>query len=143
MGQLQTSRAQRRPGDQRRSAAAAINVVALGPVTANVLAALDNVPELADRVDVYTAMTLPIELNADITARLSGKPLVIAEEHVGIGGLAQQLSVPLLAQGAAPSRFVSLHAAGYPSGLYGDQKYHQQLSGLDPASIRATLSNLL
>lgn len=125
-----------------RSTDATVNVVALGPVTANVLAALDT-PELAGKVDVYTAMTLPVELNADIAARLTGKPLVVAEEHVGIGGLAQQLAVPLLAQGTMPSRFVSLHAAGYPSGLYGDQKYHQQLSGLDPASIRTTLSTLL
>jgi transketolase len=57
--------------------------------------------------------------------------------------LAQQLAVSLLARGVVPSRFVSLHARGYPNGLYGDQKYHQQLSGLDPVSIQATLSTLL
>lgn len=125
------------PGDEP-----AVNVVALGPVTANVLAALDG-SDLGGKVAVYTAMTLPIELNADIAARLAGKPLVVVEEHVSIGGLAQQLAVPLLAQGAMPSQLVSLHAAGYPNKLYGDQKYHQHLSGLDPVSIRATLSNLL
>jgi transketolase len=48
-----------------------------------------------------------------------------------------------LSQGVVPSQFVSRCAAGYPNGLYGDQKYHQQLSGLDPVSIRQTLSNLL
>ena len=121
---------------------AAVNVISLGPVTANVLAALDD-PALTGRVDVYTAMTIPVALTPDLAQRWTGKPLVIVEEHVSVGGLAQQLAVQLLAQGVAPSRFVSLHAQGYPNGLYGDQKYHQQLSGLDPVSIRATVSALL
>jgi transketolase len=120
----------------------AINVVVLGPVIGNVLTALDS-PDLAGRVAVYTAMTLPLDPLPDTAAQFGGKPLVVAEEHVPTGGLAQQLSVALLAQAVVPSRFVSLHAAGYPNGLYGDQKYHQQLSGLDPASIRTSLSNLL
>ena len=120
----------------------AINVVSLGPVTANVLAALDDT-SLAGKVNVYTAMTLPVDLMPELARQWTGKPLVVVEEHVSIGGLAQQLAVPLMEQGVAPSRFVSLHAQGYPNGLYGDQKYHQQLSGLDPASIRATLTTLL
>jgi len=33
----------------------------------------------------------------------AGKPLLIAEEHVSVGGLAQQLSVQLLAANAAPA----------------------------------------
>jgi transketolase len=117
-------------------------VVSLGPVTANVLAALDDA-SLAGKVNVYTAMTLPVDLKPELARQWTGKPLVVVEEHVSIGGLAQQLAVPLMEQGVAPSRFVSLHAQGYPNGLYGDQKYHQQLSGLDPASIRATLTTLL
>jgi transketolase len=120
----------------------AINVIALGPVAANVLAAI-NSTALIGRVAVYTAVTLPLTLSPDIAARLAGKPLIVVEEHVAVGGLAQQLSLALLAQGVVPSRLVSLCAAGYPNGLYGDQKYHQQLSGLDPLSIQNTLSNLL
>lgn len=115
------------------------SVVALGPVAANVLTALQNEP-LTDRFDVFTVTNLPLDLPAEMAHRLAGKPLVIVEEHVSVGGLAQQLSVKLLAAGAVPSQFISLSAQGYPNGLYGDQKYHQQMSRLDPANIAQQLA---
>ena len=117
-------------------------VVALGPVAANVLTALQD-ELLTGQFDVYTATNLPLHLPVDLAHRWAGKPLLVVEEHVSIGGLAQQLSVQLLTHGAAPSHFTSLSAQGYPNGLYGDQKYHQQLSGLDPVSITRHLSSLL
>lgn len=115
-------------------------VVALGPVAANVLTALQD-ELLAGQFDVYTATNLPLDLPSSLAHRWAGKPLLVVEEHVSIGGLAQQLSVKLLSDGAAPSHFVSLSAQGYPNGLYGDQKYHQQLSGLDPANIARHLAS--
>ncbi|QKZ15226.1 transketolase family protein [Spirosoma sp. KUDC1026] len=114
-------------------------VVALGPVAANVLTALQD-ELLANQFDVFTATNLPLDLPAELAHRWAGKPMLVVEEHVSTGGLAQQLSVKLLADGAAPSHFVSLSAQGYPNGLYGDQKYHQQQSGLDPANIARQLS---
>lgn len=69
--------------------------------------------------------------------------MLIVEEHVSIGGLAQQLSVKLLEKGITPSKFVSLSAQGYPDGLYGNQQYHQQQSGLDTANIARQLANFL
>ena len=117
-------------------------IVALGPVAANVLTALDD-EQLTGQFDVFTATNLPLDLPTDLAHSWAGKPLLVVEEHVSIGGLAQQLSVKLLTDGAAPSRFISLSAQGYPNGLYGDQKYHQQLSGLDPANIVRQLSSLL
>jgi len=114
-------------------------VVALGPVVANVLAALQQ-EELANQFDLYTATNLPLDLPVSLAQRWAGKPLLVVEEHVSVGGLAQQLSVKLLAEGALPSRFVSLSAQGYPNGLYGDQAYHQRVSGLDPASIAQQLT---
>lgn len=125
-----------------RSADSLGTVVALGPVAAHVLTALQD-EQLNDQFDVFTATNLPLDLPADLAHRWAGKPLLVVEEHVSIGGLAQQLSVKLLSDGAAPSRFISLSAQGYPNGLYGDQKYHQQLSGLDPANIVRQLSSLL
>ena len=122
-----------------RSPASIGTVVALGPVAANVLTALKD-ELLANQFDVFTATNLPLNLPADLAHRWAGKPMLVVEEHVSVGGLAQQLSVKLLAYGAAPSQFVSLSAQGYPNGLYGDQKYHQQLSGLDPASIISQLA---
>jgi transketolase len=117
-------------------------VVALGPVAANVLTALAD-PKLTDWFDVFTVTNLPLDLPASLAHRWAGKPLLIVEEHVSVGGLAGQLSVKLLAQGAVPSQFVSLSAQGYPNGLYGDQKYHQQLSGLDPTNIARQLNLLV
>jgi transketolase len=116
------------------------NVVALGPIAANVLTALQD-ELLVGQFDVYTATNLPLDLPSSLAHRWAGKPLLVVEEHVSIGGLAQQLSVKLLTDGAAPSHFVSLSAQGYPNGLYGDQKYHQQLSGLDPANIARQLAS--
>ena len=122
-----------------RSDAPLGTVVALGPVAANVLTALQD-ELLTGQFDVFTATNLPLHLPTDLAHRWAGKPLVVVEEHVSIGGLAQQLSVQLLTHGAVPSHFVSLSAQGYPNGLYGDQKYHQQLSGLDPANIARQLA---
>lgn len=117
-------------------------VVALGPVAANVLAALQD-ERLATQFDVFTATNLPLILPADLAHSWTGKPLLVVEEHVSIGGLAQQLSLKLLENGAVPNRFVSLSAQGYPNGLYGDQKYHQQLSELDSASVARHLVSFL
>ena len=122
-----------------RSETAIGTVVALGPVAANVLTALQD-GLLTGQFDVFTATNLPLDLPTDLAHRWAGKPLLVVEEHVSIGGLAQQLSVQLLTYGAAPSHFVSLSAQGYPNGLYGDQKYHQQLSGLDPVNIARQLA---
>ncbi len=117
-------------------------IVALGPVAANALKALDN-QELAGQFDVYTATNLPLSLPDEQAGSWSGKPMLIVEEHVSIGGLAQQLSVKLLEKGITPSKFVSLSAQGYPDGLYGNQQYHQQQSGLDTANIARQLANFL
>lgn len=117
-------------------------VVALGPVVANVLTALQD-ELLAGQFDVFTATNLPLDLPADLAHRWTGRPLLVVEEHVATGGLAQQLSVRLLADGAAPSPFVSLSALGYPNGRYGDQQYHQRQSDLDPASIARHLAGFV
>jgi len=114
-------------------------VVALGPIAANVLTALND-ELLTNRFDVFTATNLPLDLPIDLARSWAGRPMLVVEEHVSTGGLAQQLSVKLLSYGTAPAPFVSLSAQGYPNGLYGDQRYHQQLSGLDPVSIASQLA---
>ncbi|GAB3937787.1 transketolase [Larkinella terrae] len=119
-------------------------VVALGPVAANVLKALQTSDALGNQFDVYTALNLPLELPANLGKQWAEtQNLLIVEEHVSIGGLAQQLSVKLLENGLSFRQFVSLSAQGYPDGLYGDQSYHQQQSGLDTASIQAKLAAFL
>ncbi len=110
-------------------------IVALGPVVANALAALEQCG-LKNEVSVYTALTLPLKLNNITLHELkSVDSLMVVEEHVGIGGLAQQLSVQLLENNIHPKNFTSLRAEGYLNGLYGSQSYHQKQSGLDVENI--------
>ncbi|MGA0558156.1 transketolase [Larkinella sp. VNQ87] len=119
-------------------------VVALGPVAANVLKALETSDTLGNQFEVYTALNLPLELPKELGRQWAEtQNLLVVEEHVSIGGLAQQLSVKLLENGLAFRKFVSLSAQGYPEGLYGDQSYHQRQSGLDTTSIQEKLAGFL
>lgn len=116
-------------------------IVALGPIVANVLKALTQAG-LQNECDVYTALTLPLDLtNATAEALRKVENILVVEEHVSIGGLAQQLSVKLLEAGIHPKNFRSLTAQGYPNGRYGSQSYHQAQSGLDVNNIISTIGS--
>jgi transketolase len=78
------------------------------------------------------ARELPEEFRADLVR--SGRLLVV-EEHVAHGGVAQSLASLLLASGLGPKRFASRSALGYLSGLHGSQQFHRRECGLDPTSI--------
>ena len=69
------------------------------------------------------------------------RQVLIVEEHVERGGLAEHLALAFLKKGLAP-RIETRAALGYPSGTYGSQKFHQQESGLDPASLLARIEAL-
>ncbi|WP_435019894.1 transketolase [Tundrisphaera sp. TA3] len=64
----------------------------------------------------------------------SGRLLVV-EEHVAQGGVAQMVASELAAIGRTPARFAARNALGYPSGLYGSQRFHRAECGLDAAAI--------
>lgn len=116
-------------------------IVALGPIVANVLKALTQAG-LQNECDVYTALTLPLELTNETAERLRKvENILVVEEHVSIGGLAQQISVKLLEAGIHPKNFKSLTAQGYPNGRYGSQSYHQAQSGLDVNNIINTIGS--
>jgi transketolase len=121
-----------------------VTVVSLGPIANNALMALQASNELSESVTVLAANRFPLEISDPIRQILQeSSRIVVAEEHVSVGGLAQQLSVQLLEQGIAPDAFVSLRAQGYPNHRYGSQQYHQKISGLDAKSIEEALHNLL
>lgn len=116
-----------------------LTVVALGPIALNALAA--GTPEGA--ADTFAVSQLPLPgLPADLvrSVELSGRVLVL-EEHVERGGLAEHLALALLKRGLAP-RFESRSAKGYPSGKYGSQAWHQKESGLDPTSLAGLIREL-
>jgi transketolase len=61
--------------------------------------------------------------------------LLVVEEHVAHGGVAQMVATALAVRGTPPARLVARSAQGYVSGRYGSQKFHRRENGLDPESI--------
>lgn len=111
------------------------SIVALGPVANNVVGVLQQT-EFANQFNLFTANTVPLEISQDGFDLLqSVDNLLVIEEHVSIGGLAQQLSVQLMERNISFKKFISLRAEGYPDGTYGDQSFHQTQSGLDAENI--------
>jgi transketolase len=117
-----------------------ITLVTLGPITNNALVAVQAEENLSKSVTVVAANTFPLEITDTVEAILSQSPtILVAEEHVSTGGLAQQLSVQLLEKGIRPDHFTSFRAQGYPGHTYGSQQYHQRLSQLDATSLTEAL----
>jgi transketolase len=123
-----------------------VTVVGMGPVSLNVFDALKLMqrsdPERI--IDLFVVSELPLEeLSPELleSVRRTGKIMVV-EEHVKRGGLAENLSLLLLEQGIA-CRLVHVCAKGYPGGLFGSQQYHQKLSGLDAASLAERIGGFL
>jgi transketolase len=118
-------------------------VVSTGPVVQGLYEM--NAPALLDDLEVWSVgkfplETLPLELSESI--RKMGR-VITMEEHRPAGGLGEALSYALLTSGVAPRLYESLCAAGYPSGRYGSQKWHQEESGLRGKSLVARLEALI
>ncbi|GAB1489319.1 1-deoxy-D-xylulose-5-phosphate synthase [Opitutaceae bacterium] len=118
----------------------ALTVAGIGPVLLNALPAALH----SGRADVFAISQLPLP---DLTPALiesvatSGQLLVV-EEHTARGGLGEYLAAALAREGLR-FRLHHRHAAGYPDGRYGSQAYHQKQSGLDAASLQATVEGLI
>lgn len=127
-----------------KGADADVTIFALGPVANNVMSALSIADDLSAKVNVVTALQFPLVMAPDLLQLIAKAPnVLVAEEHVSTGGLAQQLGIQLMERGVFPRSFKSLKAEGYPNGLYGSQSYHQKLSGLDADSIIAHINKLM
>ena len=118
-------------------------VIGAGPVLANVYELGDR--ELLDELELWSVGTFPLEeLPGELKASIAAKGKVVTiEEHYRAGGLAETLSYELLRQGLCPPWFASLHAAGYPSGRYGSQRWHQEESGLRGPGLRSRLQEIV
>ncbi len=118
----------------------AITIIALGPVVHNVLEAISE----NKNVDLFTILAIPVlELSEELLKSISTtKKIIVVEEHVERGGLAEHLLATLAKKGIKNIDLVSLHAKGYPSKLYGSQSFHQQESGLDAANIKKEITKL-
>jgi transketolase len=118
-----------------------ITVIALGPVVHNALDAITNNPS----IDLFTILSIPVlELGEQLLNSISRtKKIIVIEEHVERGGLAEHLLSLLAKKNIHLTKFVSLHAEGYPSKTYGNQAFHQKESGLDAENIKKEISQLL
>lgn len=122
-----------------------LTIVSMGPVALNVIAAIEEISPTKNVADVFVVSEIPLfELTAQLVASVkkTGKLLVI-EEHVSRGGLGENLSLQLMQKSIAPKKFSHIHATGYPDGLYGDQKFHQQICKIDPKSIQKTIKKMI
>jgi len=120
-----------------------ITVVCMGPVILNMFKAVERL-NMNNILDVFIVSemplgTLPPEIKRSI--KKTGKIMVI-EEHVKRGGLGENLT-SLLFEEEVSCRYLHLYAKGYPNGLYGSQKYHQRISGLDEGSIADRIKELI
>lgn len=123
---------------------AEMTIIALGPLIHNVINAIDN-SECKNKINLFSAVKIPFEnFNAEfLNSVKKTKRLLIVEEHIARGGIAEYISLNLMSQNIALEKFKSLHAMGYPNGLYGDQNYHQTQSGIDTNNIQKTIMEWL
>lgn len=124
----------------KRNDSAKLTVIAQGPVANNAVAAISDAGGVAE-IDVFVINRMPLTVLPDevkSSIERTGRVLVV-EEHVSIGGVGSAVSTLVNECPMPLKKFVSLHAEGYPGGLYGSQSYHQQQSGLDKDSILKTI----
>jgi transketolase len=117
-------------------------VIVMGPVVQGLY---DLDPELLDQLEIWSVGTFPIErIPAELAASIREKGRVIAlEEHYAACGLGEALSHLFLTSGVVPASLTCLHAAGYPSGRYGSQRFHQRESGLAGPALVSRLEQLI
>ena len=104
-------------------------VIGTGPVLENIL----NLPaDIVDGLEIWVLSLFPVtERPEALTAKInSTKRLLTIEEHQGQCGMHECLASLLLNKLTTQISFTPLYASGYPSGRYGDQKWHQAENGL-------------
>ncbi|MDB5281980.1 MAG: Transketolase central region [Bacteroidota bacterium] len=115
-------------------------VVGTGPVVENIL----NLDAAADLeiwvVSIFPIQDIPEELAASIN---DVKKLIIIEEHRGEGGLRETISYHLMNHLSSPIKILSLSANGYPSGKYGDQKFHQAENDLGGDGLKKRVAEFI
>jgi transketolase len=118
-------------------------VIGMGPIVGNLYDRENQA--LLDELEIWSVGTLPIEdVPADLVQSISEKQIVVTiEEHYGACGLGEALSHLFMTRGICPRSFASLHAAGYPSGRYGSQRWHQEECGLAGPSLSSRLEAIL
>jgi len=118
-------------------------VIGMGPVLRNLYDLGDQ--ELLDDLEIWSVGMLPIDgIPTELASSIGEhRPVVTIEEHYGSGGLGEALSHLLATHAAFPKSFTSLHAAGYPTGRCGSQRWHQEESGLAGQALLSRLRRVI
>jgi len=123
---------------------AELTVVTAGPIAWNIIEA-QGFNDISRFVDVFTVNALPFDDFSDeleLSLRKTGR-LLVAEEHVRQGGAVSAILMKAMEKGIKISVFKSRNAVNYPDNTYGDQAYHQRLSGLDGETLMNDIRSLL
>lgn len=116
-------------------------VVACGPLVGGLLRELERRDLTASVWGVGRVPVTAEALPPGLCDQVRGRPLLVAEEHARVGGVASQLVLALSEVGAAPSRLVSRTAGDY-SGRYGSQAFHRDEAGLSAAALADAVAAL-
>jgi transketolase len=118
-------------------------LVSTGPVVGNVFDTVEK--EVLENFEIWSVGIFPVrELPQELVKSISTKKRVVTvEEHFGQCGLNETLARLLLENIAGPIKYGSIAAAGYPSGKYGSQRWHQEENGLAGSALNTRLKELL
>lgn len=121
-------------------------VIAVGPLAGSYVATCLEMP--ADRrPSLWAVAELPLADNpmpADLARQISAvRAVVVAEEHVARGSFGAELATHLLSSAGNIARFSHLCAVARHHSSYGSQTFMRRQSGLDPATLVATLEAIM
>ncbi len=120
-------------------------LVTIGPIAGMVVQTVQSI-SASQRPEVWLISELPVQVE-DIPEALQARlrqatALLIVEEHVAHGGLAQMMIMAFAQIQCLPAKVMTLHAAGLHVGEYGSQMYLRAHSGLDANGIVQALQVL-
>ena len=114
--------------------------VGTGPIVENIFKS-----EYAAELDIWVVSIFPItEIPSQLMDAINDKKkLIVIEEHSGECGLRETFSYHILNHLVSPVKILSLSAMGYPSGKYGDQKWHQEENSLHGKKMEENIGRFL
>jgi len=130
-----------KPWRKLKSGSKAI-VIGTGPVVANLF---DLDESILNDLEIWIVSLFPLtNLPDELLKELHNHKIVITmEEHSGQCGLYETMAAQLLSQKVNGIAYHGLYANGYPSGKYGNQKWHQAENNLEGDNLKIKLSEIL
>jgi transketolase len=118
-------------------------VIGTGPVIANIFEAINE--DSIEDFEVWIVSLFPANnLPSDLVSSLKEKrKLLTIEEHYGECGLNETLARLLLEKIDFPITYRNIYAQGYPSGRYGNQRWHQEENNLAGAGLKKSIEEFI